>query len=146
MAFLDMVKQKLEELEQQARLLHAMEQSSARGGAQSDGDEADFEALRRLQNASQSQQQQPSRSKGGKLEQRTALGKARSSSSMASKENFRTPSCPTEGGLPPLSGPEGASPRLGARLVDDLHGRLDEAFLLSEILGPPRCVRGWNGD
>ena len=28
-------------------------------------------------------------------------------------------------------------------IFDDLGGRLDEAFLLQEVLGPPRCQREW---
>lgn len=30
-----------------------------------------------------------------------------------------------------------------ASVFDDLGGRLDEAFLLQEVLGPPRCLREW---
>lgn len=36
------------------------------------------------------------------------------------------------------------APPSGTWILDDLEGRLDEAFLLQEVLGSPRCVRGWN--
>lgn len=32
----------------------------------------------------------------------------------------------------------------GFSILDDLQGRLEEAFLLQEILGAPRCVKGWD--
>lgn len=28
-------------------------------------------------------------------------------------------------------------------IFDDLGGRLDEAYLLQEVLGPPRCLKEW---
>jgi hypothetical protein len=34
----------------------------------------------------------------------------------------------------------------GGSIFDNLQGRLDEAFLLQEVLGQPRCVRGWDDD
>ena len=33
---------------------------------------------------------------------------------------------------------------VGGSIFDNLGGRLEEAFLLQEILGEPRCVRGWD--
>lgn len=57
----------------------------------------------------------------------------------ATGERVETPSGPSRQAPPTRQAP-------ARRLVDDLHGRLDEAFLLSEILGPPRSVRGWDDD
>ncbi|MFA5504180.1 MAG: hypothetical protein WC314_11890 [Vulcanimicrobiota bacterium] len=51
--------------------------------------------------------------------------------------------CPVEEvmGQSSESGPVSHS---GVSILDDLQGRLEEAFLLQEILGAPRCVKGWN--
>ncbi len=125
MDFLATVKQKLQELEEHARLMEAQAQGGVR-------------PLSGLKKAEQ-------RTQGG--HQKSGKGKNRgrqqqSVPHLASGEDFQTPICPTEG----MSRSSGRSlpPAGHSRLVDDLHGRLDEAFLLSEILGPPRCLRGWD--
>jgi hypothetical protein len=124
-------------MEEQARLLQAMEQSSGQPGAR--------EPKALFQPRGQASQTGGGRRPNqGKKKQQPA-GPQRSP---VPREVFETPQCATSGGLPagtlPLGTPEVS--QLQPRLIDDLHGRLDEAFLLSEVLGPPRCVRGWNDE
>lgn len=127
MDFLNAVKQKLQELEEQARL---MEQGAQAPSAQKSRPLAGLKsAERRAQD-----------SRGGR-------GRAQETKRphLVSQEGFETPACATGEGARNLS-PSGTALPMGnrPRLIDDLNGRLDEAFLLSEILGPPRCMRDWS--
>lgn len=127
MDFLNAVKQKLLELEEQARL---MEQGAQASASQKSRPLAGLKAPEGKAKAS----------RGGR-------GRAQETKRphLVSDENFETPACVTgERGANP--GPSGRALPMGTRprLIDDLHGRLDEAFLLSEILGPPRCMRDWS--
>lgn len=110
MDFLAAMRKKLEEFEQQARLLAEQQQADLEG------------ALR------------PGR-------ERQTRNKGKGPSTPSPQERRASAAAAEQASAP---SPSGSQPgRLGPRLVDDLHGRLDEAFLLSEILGPPRCVKGW---
>ncbi len=126
MDFLLSFGKKLKEFEEQARLL------------------AEAEANRAAQERKASAGTGGSgRSSGGKGKKRGRDSSDHAGNrTLTSVERFGTDPCPSDM-PPPLPG--GAGSNAGNRLVDDLHGRLDEAFLLSEILGPPRCIKGWDG-
>lgn len=116
MDFLATVKRKLQELEEQARLMEAQAQGAARP----------LSGLTKAEQRTQAQERK----------------RVQPAPRYTSSEDFQTPACPTEG---MFQSPDRSLPPAGrSRLVDDLQGRLDEAFLLSEILGPPRCLRGWD--
>lgn len=122
MDFLASLGKKIKEFEEQARLL------------------AETERARTEQEArSASADRARSKRKNGR---KGEAGRGRRQT-LTSQEAFGSDACP--GNMPPPlpSGGVG-TPSAGGRLIDDLTGRLDEAFLLSEILGPPRCVRGWD--
>ncbi len=129
MDFLNLVKKRLEEMEQQARMLQAIEDAIPKAAQQS--------------RAGKGRGSSGGSRKGGKGKGGKGKGEARTSL-VSQEESFQTPSCPSQQVARAEPVPStGAPPALRPRLVDDLQGRLDEAFLLSEILGPPRCVRGW---
>lgn len=148
MDFLTQIKKKLEEMEEQARLLQAMQQSSDGGAVQGSDGRVLFQPRKEFPGESVRQGRRPQGERPSPSEQRPrSVGKQpqRQQSQQqktSSRERFQTPSCPTEG-MEFHSSQALASPPQTVRLIDDLHGRLDEAFLLSEVLGPPRCVRGW---
>lgn len=125
MDFLISFGKKLKEFEEQARLLaeaqrlEAAEEPSDRPGSAP-------KEQRRAHKKKARQSQQP----GGRRQ-------------LTSAERFGSDPCPTD--LPPaLPSSSTRTAGLGLRLVDDLNGRLDEAFLLSEVLGPPHCLKGWD--
>lgn len=128
MDFLAAIQKKVREMEEQARLLQSMESEQAQ----------QQQRQARKQRAKQQKQQQKQQ-KGQRQQQNQR-------SLVSPDEAFETPHCATQGGSGGVV--MGATTPLGLqpRLVDDLHGRLDEAFLLSEILGRPRCERGWTAD
>jgi hypothetical protein len=59
-----------------------------------------------------------------------------------SRKPVDSDSCPVEEGR--RDSVSSVAPSADFWILDDLEGRLDEAFLLQEVLGPPRCVRGWD--
>lgn len=130
MDFLARIKQGLKELEEQARLMEA----------QAGQGEHPLEMFPRLAGSNAS-----TKKATGKRSKPKATAPRQGQGHPAAGERFETPSCPTQGQTPTRQAVAPASPT-PRRLVDDLHGRLDEAFLLSEILGPPRSVRGWDDD
>lgn len=150
MDFLNSVKKQLAEMEEQARLLQAMEASGVSKGP--DGrlmfqprqgqPQGEVRPGGGKQGGGKNKKQQRHKSKQG---QGRAQQQSQQPRSLVSHEEvFETPHCATEGRTVPAAAPAAAS--LQSRVLSTLHGRSDEAFLLSEILGPPRCVRGWADD
>lgn len=140
MDFLANVKQKIQEMEEQARLLQQMEQGATAGASSAQGKKL-FQP--KNQKANPLPQGRAPRAGSGKG---TQPSKTRP---MTGSESFSTPECVNiDGRTDPA--PRAVDPRpsggLSGALFKDLHGRLDEAFLLTEVLGPPRCVRGWEED
>lgn len=137
MDFLVQIKKRLNEMEDQARLLQEMEQAGFAGGGP---------ARRRQGGAAEPGLHRPAGSAPPELTRERSGGPRQARrdqrSLVSGEETFQTPACATEGEVQ-VSALAPASPRT-SRLIDDLHGRLDEAFLLSEVLGPPRCVKGWD--
>lgn len=123
MDFLNKITKQLAQMEEQARLLQAMEASGV--------------TLDPKQAKQQKRSQGKDKGKRGHGQQPPRPQR----SLVSHDEVFETPHCATEGGLGSVGAVTKDSPQ--SRLVDTLYGRCDEAFLLSEILGPPRCMKGW---
>lgn len=147
MDFLNSVKKQLAEMEEQARLLQAMEASGVSKGP---------DGHLRFQPRNPGQAQGGQKPAGGKnknkkqqRQKNKGQGQARQQQSqprslVSREEVFETPHCVSEGAQGPPASTETVS--LQARVLNTLYGRSDEAFLLSEILGPPRCMKGWADD
>lgn len=136
MDFLANVKRKIQEMEEQARLLQQMDQGAI-GSSPTQGKKA-------FQPKGQTTKSPGLRGGGERSSQLTDYRP------IPEAESFTTPECATAGltsGAPGQQPTGRASgPGLSGSVLQDLHGRLDEAFLLAEVLGPPRCVRGWEED
>ena len=143
MDFLATVKKRLEELEEQARQMQALEQ-----GTKAPSPKASSPSAGRA--PAPARALSPTRSKTPERKDVRKSASARPTArSLASPDGFTTPKCATADLPSKRKGSESAglpSKSLNRRLIDDLRGRLDEAFLLSEVLGKPRCVRGWDDD
>ena len=141
MDFLNDIKKKLEEIEefsqQQQQQQQASQQQAARGlfqprgessrGAQPPGKRGGRQPQQQRQPAQVGRQQAPAR--------QTPQAKR-------SRRPVDSESCPVE----EWRGQESQTGLAAGEesIFDNLGGRLDEAFLLQEVLGPPRCVRGWD--
>jgi hypothetical protein len=135
MDFLFQVKKRIEEMEEQARLLREMESE----GFASQGRRSQ-EGAQRSRKSGKGKNKKQANAGSAPWGQPTAPQGRGGRSLVSQEEVFQTPDC-VQVGQPRTSGSPSGRPQ---RLWEGLHGRLDEAFLLSEILGPPRCVRGWD--
>ncbi len=142
MDFLANVKQKIQEMEEQARLLQHMEQGGAAGPSSAQGKQLFQPKNQQTRQPNPKARPPAPKGRGGNTAKPTG------SRSMRGSENFSTPRCATGDPTPAAATPSAVVPSggLSGNLLRDLHGRLDEAFLLTEVLGPPRCVRGWEED
>ena len=128
MDFLKDMKAKLEELEREAQ--RAMQEQQQRQQAVN---QAKQQKQRPKQQQRQPRPEQDSYPRGG--------GK-QDPQHRRSRRPVGADSCPVEEEMHYAERSHDSSS--GTWILDDLEGRLDEAFLLQEVLGQPRCVRGWD--
>ena len=127
MDFLKDMKAKLEELEREAQ--RAMQEQQQR-------QQAVNQAKKQKQRPKQQPQPRPEQDSyprgGGKQDPQHRR----------SRKPVGSDSCPVEEEMHHAERSHDSSS--GTWILDGLEGRLDEAFLLQEVLGQPRCVRGWD--
>ena len=128
MDFLKDMKAKLEEFEREAQ--RAMQEQQER-------QQALFQAK-----ADQSRKQPPSQPKKQESYPRGGGRQDPNPKNRRSRQPVGSDRCPVEERGHGME--ESEDSPAGAWILDDLEGRLDEAFLLQEVLGSPRCVRGWD--
>ena len=126
MDFLKNMKAKLEEFEREAQ--RAMQEQQER-------QQALFQAKAEQ---GKPQSQRPAK----KQESYPRGGGKQDPNKRRSRQPVDSDSCPVEEGRRDSEFSE--APSADSWILDDLEGRLDEAFLLQEVLGSPRCVRGWD--
>ena len=128
------MKAKLDELEREAQM--AMQQQQG---------QASFQPKTKGPQKQQSPPKQDSYPRGGGSQPKESYPRGGGSqpkggqNQRRSRQPIDSAHCPV-GGVERTQAGDLAS---GGSIFDNLEGRLDEAFLLQEVLGPPRCVKGW---
>lgn len=151
MDFFKDVQNKLKELEEQAQQMHQAEMQLRQEQQRVGGKAKRGQALFQPRNQSQLKRAGQSRSGGGEFKSAHHEGPA-GSTFTRHDPNFTHHQPPKAGARNPIDSSEcgpgnsatSASPRGGGGggyVLDLLRDRLDEAFLIQEILGPPMCMR-----
>lgn len=137
MDFLKDMKAKLEELEKEAQ-------------RQQEQYQRDMAQQKNLFQPKGKKGKQPRRDEfsqgGGRQQQKDDYARGGGRQQAGQQKRSRRPvdsdSCPVEESRGHLDTAGGG--QSGGSLLDDLSTNLGEAFLLQEILGPPRCMRAWD--
>lgn len=129
MDFLRDVKAKLEELEEFSKQAQGMMQESGQKELFQPKQGLGSRMKAALEQASGHQQFEP-------------RAQERQEQTRSSRRPVDSQECPVEDWAKERTNTESSGPS-GGSIFDNLSGRLDEAFLLQEVLGPPRCMREW---